>query len=161
MEEVGRKLHSPTSAMKGLSGAVCVSGVPSEGQAEKPLEKEPSSPREEPQWSFAFEQILASLSPRCLSPFQRNPFSQHCLDFHAEDPLTPWWHVGQPCEKASRESHRSLDPRDGKHDTSATLSLRSRSYVESTCRKSVKSRRFSSPGEMRPVSTRPLETNHT
>ena len=53
-------------------------------------------------------------SPRCRSPFQRKPFSQHCLDFHAEDPLTPWWHVGQPCEKASRESHRSLDRRDGK-----------------------------------------------
>ena len=59
-------------------------------------------------------------SPRCLSPFQRNPFSQHCLDFHAEDPLTPWWHVGQPCEKASRESHRSLYPLDGKRDTAAT-----------------------------------------
>ena len=70
-------------------------------------------------------------SPRCLSPFQRNLFSLHCLDFHAEDPLTPWWHVGQPCGKprgkASRESHRSLDPRDGKRDTTASLSLRSRS----------------------------------
>ena len=70
-------------------------------------------------------------SPRCLSPLQGNLFSLHCLDFHAEDPLTPWWHVGQPCGKprgkASRESHRSLDPRDGKRDTSASLSLRSRS----------------------------------
>ena len=75
-------------------------------------------------------------SPRYLSPFQRNLFSPQCLDFHAEDPLTPWWHVGQPCGKASWESHRSLDPRDGKRDTSATLSLRSRSYVESTCRNS-------------------------
>ena len=43
-------------------------------------------------------------SPRCLSPFQRNLFSLHCLDFHAEDRLTPWWHVGQPCGKASWES---------------------------------------------------------
>ena len=25
--------------------------------------------------------------------------------------------VGKPCAKASRESHRSLDPREGKHDT--------------------------------------------
>ena len=43
-------------------------------------------------------------SPRCLSPFQRNPFFLYCLDFHAEDRLTPRWHVGQPCGKASRES---------------------------------------------------------
>ena len=28
--------------------------------------------------------------------------------------------VGKPREKASRESHRSLDPREGKHDTAAT-----------------------------------------
>ena len=65
--------------------------------------------------------------PRCLSPFQGNMFSLHGLDFQAEDGLTPRWHVGQPCGKASweslvgkprgkasgkasRESHRSLDP---------------------------------------------------
>ena len=72
-------------------------------------------------------------SPRCLSPFQGNLFSLHCLDFQAEDRLTPRWQVGQPCGKvsweslvgnprgkASRESHRSLDPRDGKRDTAAT-----------------------------------------
>ena len=43
-------------------------------------------------------------SPRCLSPFQGNVFSLHCLHFQAEDRLTPRWHVGQPCGKASRES---------------------------------------------------------
>ena len=58
-------------------------------------------------------------SPRSLSPFQGNLFSLHCLDFQAEDRLTPRWHVGQPCGKASRESHRSLDPLDGKCDTAA------------------------------------------
>ena len=58
---------------------------------------------------------------------------------------------GTALGKASRESHRSLDPREGKRDTSATLSLRSRSYVESTCRNSRKSRRFSAPVEMRPI----------
>ena len=42
--------------------------------------------------------------PRCLSPFQGNLFSLHCLDFQAEDRLTPWWLVGQPCGKASWES---------------------------------------------------------
>ena len=40
---------------------------------------------------------------RCLSPFQGNMFSLHCLDFQAEDRLTPRWHVGQPCGKASWE----------------------------------------------------------
>ena len=71
-------------------------------------------------------------SPRCLSPFQGNQFSLHCLDVQAEDRLTPRWHVGQPCGKAlweslvgkplgkaSRESHRSVDPREGKGDTAA------------------------------------------
>ena len=43
-------------------------------------------------------------SPRCLSPFQGNLFSLHCLDFEAEDRLTPRWHVGQPCGKVSWES---------------------------------------------------------
>ncbi|KAI4552114.1 hypothetical protein MJG53_000043 [Ovis ammon polii x Ovis aries] len=59
-------------------------------------------------------------SPRSLSPFQRNLFSLHCLDSHAEDRLQPRWHVGQPCGKASWESHRSLDPLDRKRDTAAT-----------------------------------------
>ena len=59
-------------------------------------------------------------SPRCLSPFQGYLYSLHCLDFQAEDRLTTRWHVGQPCGKASWESHRSLDPREGKRDTAAT-----------------------------------------
>ena len=72
-------------------------------------------------------------SPRCLSPFKGNLFSLHCLHFQAEDRLTPRWLVGQPCAKASweslvgkprgkasRDSHRSLDPREGKRDTATT-----------------------------------------
>ena len=43
-------------------------------------------------------------SPRCLSPFQGNLFSLHCLEFQAEDRLTPRCHVVQPCGKASWES---------------------------------------------------------
>ena len=43
-------------------------------------------------------------SPRCLSPFQGNLFSLHCLNFQAKDGLTPRWHVGQPCGKATTES---------------------------------------------------------
>ena len=41
---------------------------------------------------------------RCLHPFQGNLISLHCLDFQAEDRLTPRLHVGQPCGKASWES---------------------------------------------------------
>ena len=59
-------------------------------------------------------------SPRYLSPFQGNLVSLHCVDVQAEDRRTPRWHVGQPCGKASWESHRSLDPREGKRDTAAT-----------------------------------------
>ena len=63
-------------------------------------------------------------SPRYLSPFQRNLFSLHCLDFHAEDRLPPQWHLGPPCGKASWKilvgSHKSHDPRDRKRDTAAT-----------------------------------------
>ena len=56
----------------------------------------------------------------------------------AEDRLIPRWHLGQPCGKdswerlvgtsrgkASRESHRSLDPREGKGDTTATAQYES------------------------------------
>ena len=43
-------------------------------------------------------------TPRCLSPFQRNLLSLHCLDFNAEDRLPPRWHVGQPGGKSSWES---------------------------------------------------------
>ena len=43
-------------------------------------------------------------STRCLSPFQGNLFSLHCLDFQAKDRLTRRWHVGQPSGKASWES---------------------------------------------------------
>ena len=43
-------------------------------------------------------------SPRCLSSFQGNLFSLHCLDFQAEDRLTQRWHVGQTSGKASWES---------------------------------------------------------
>ena len=43
-------------------------------------------------------------TPRCLSPFQGNLFSLQFLDFQAQARLTPRWHVGQPCGKASWES---------------------------------------------------------
>ena len=43
-------------------------------------------------------------SPTCLSPFQGNLFSLHCLDFQAEDRLTQWWNVEQLSGTASWES---------------------------------------------------------
>ncbi|OBS79139.1 hypothetical protein A6R68_18463, partial [Neotoma lepida] len=72
MEEVGRKLHSPTSSARGLSSTAGDSG-PSEGNAESNVEENPPSPREEHQWSFAFEQILASLlnEPALVRFFER------------------------------------------------------------------------------------------
>ena len=61
------------------------------------------------------------------------PVSLHFLDFQTEDRLTPWWHVGQSCGKAwwesllgkphgkaSRESHRCFDQREGKRDTATS-----------------------------------------
>ena len=77
--------------------------------------RSPQERREELQDQAPFPESL-----RCLSPFQGNLFSLHCLDFQAEDRLTPRWHMEQPCGKASWESHRSLDPREGKRDTAAT-----------------------------------------
>ena len=61
--------------------------------------RSPQERREELQDQAPFPE-----SPRCLSAFQGNLFSLHCLDFQAEDRLTPRWHVGQPCGKASWES---------------------------------------------------------
>ena len=58
----------------------------------------PQERREELQGRATFAE-----SPRCLSPFQGKLFSLHCFDFQAEDRLTPRWHVGQSCGKASWE----------------------------------------------------------
>ena len=60
--------------------------------------RSPQERREELQGRATFAE-----SPRYLSPFQGNLFSLDCLDFQAEDRLTPRWHVGQACGKASWE----------------------------------------------------------
>ena len=64
-------------------------------------------------------------SSRGLSPFQRNLFSLHCLDFQAEvdSHHGGTWNSpeGKYRGKASRESCRSVDPREGKCDTAATV----------------------------------------
>ena len=51
-------------------------------------------------------------SPRCLSPFQGNLFSLHCLDFQAEDRLTRRWHMGHHCGK--RRGKASWETLEGK-----------------------------------------------
>ena len=61
--------------------------------------RSPQERREELQGRATFPE-----SPRCLSPFQGNLFSLHCLEFQAEYRLTTRWHEGQPCGKASWES---------------------------------------------------------
>ena len=57
--------------------------------------------------------------PQMSQSIPGKPVSLHCLDFQAKDRLTARWHVGEPFGKASRESHRSLDPREGNRDTDA------------------------------------------
>ena len=75
-------------------------------------------------------------SSRCLSPFQENLFYLPCVDFEAEDRLTPRWHVGQPCGKASWESlvgkprGKATDPLiNAKGSVTLLLQLRSKSHV--------------------------------
>ena len=62
--------------------------------------RSPQERREELQDQAPFPE-----SPRYLGPFQAKLFSLHCLDFQAEDQLTPRWHVGQPSGEASWERY--------------------------------------------------------
>ena len=77
--------------------------------------------------------------PRCLSPFQGNLSSLHCLDVQAEDRLTPRWHVGQPCGKASWESFvgkpqgKGTDPlTHAKRSVTLLLQLGRKAHVHAT-----------------------------
>ena len=78
---------------------------------------------------------------RCLRPFQGNLFSLHCIDFQAEDGLTPGWHVGQPCGKASWESlvgkprGKATDPLiHAKGSATLLLQLRRKAHVHAPTR---------------------------
>ena len=57
--------------------------------------------------------------------------------------------VGKSRGNASRDSHRSLVPHEGERDTAATA----REERARACPNSRKCRRFSPPGEMRPISS--------
>ena len=98
--------------------------------------RSPQEKREELQVCVTFPE-----SPRCVSPFQGNLFSLHCLDFQAEDRLTPRWHVGQPCGKASWESlvgkarGNAPDPlTHGKGSVTLLLQLGRKSHVHAPTR---------------------------
>ena len=83
--------------------------------------------------------------PRCLNPFQGNLFSLHCLDFQAEDRLTPRWRwdspVGKPPGKASCESlvgkplGKATDPLIlAKGSATLLLKLRRKAHVHAPTR---------------------------
>ena len=61
-----------------------------------------------------------SQSPQMSQSIPGKPVFPELPRLSSRGRLTPRWHVGQPCGKASRESHRSLDPREGKRHTAAT-----------------------------------------
>ena len=96
----------------------------------------PQERREELQGRAKFPE-----STRCLSPFQGNLFSLHCLDFQAEDRLTQRWHVGQPCGKASWQSlvwkprGKATDPLiQAKESVTLLLQLRGKEHVHAPTR---------------------------
>ena len=80
-------------------------------------------------------------SPRCLSPFQGKLASLHCLDIQAEDRVTPRWHVGQPCGKASWENlvgkppWKAIDPfNHAKGSVTLLLQLGRKAHVHAPTR---------------------------
>ena len=58
----------------------------------------PRERREELQGRATIRRVL-----QMSTSLKGNLFPLHCFDFQAEDRLTPWCHVGQPCGKASWE----------------------------------------------------------
>ena len=79
--------------------------------------------------------------PQMPQSIPGNLFSLHCLDFQAEDPVTPRWHVGQPCGKASWESllgkprGKATDPLiHANGSATLLLQLRRKAHVHSPTR---------------------------
>ena len=98
--------------------------------------RSPQERREKLQGCAPFPESL-----RCLSPFQGNLFSLHCLDFQDEDRLTPWWHVGQPCGKPSwdilvgKPQGKATDPLiHAKGSATLLLQLRRKAHVPAPTR---------------------------
>ena len=63
------------------------------------MRRSPQERREELQGRATIPRV-----PQMSQSIPGKLFSLHGLDFQAEDRLTPRWHVGQPCGKASWES---------------------------------------------------------
>ena len=90
--------------------------------------RSPHERREELQGRDTFPRV-----PQMSQSIPGKPVFPAVLRHSTEDRLTPGWHVGQPCGKASweslvgkphgkasRESHRCFDPHIGKCDSAAT-----------------------------------------
>ena len=58
--------------------------------------------------------------PQMSQSIQEEPVFPALLRLSRRGSNHTWWHLGKPRGKASRENHRSIDPRDWKHDTAAT-----------------------------------------
>ena len=97
--------------------------------------------------------------PQMSQSIPRNLFSLHCLHFQAEDRLTPRWHVGQPCGKASWESlvgkPRGKAPEPLNHAKGISTLLLQRGG-ERTCMPPVETR-TDSPGETPEVPQDPCQ----
>ena len=79
--------------------------------------------------------------PQMSPSIRGNLFSLHCLHFQAEDRLTPRWHMGQPCGKASWESlvgkprGKATDPLfHSKVSVTLLLQLRRKAHVHAPTR---------------------------
>ena len=79
--------------------------------------------------------------PQMTQSIPGNLFSLHCLEFQAEDRLTPRWRMGQPCGKASWESlvgkprGKATDPLiHGKGSVTILLELRRKAHVHAPTR---------------------------
>ena len=79
--------------------------------------------------------------PQLSQSIPGKPVSLHCLDFQAEDPLTPRWHVGELCGKASWESlvgkprGKAADPLiHAKGGVTLLLQLRRKAHVHAPTR---------------------------
>ena len=90
--------------------------------------RSPQERREEHQGRATIPRV-----PQMSQSIPGKPFFPALPRHSSRGSITPRWHVGQPCGKslweslvgkprgkAWRESHRSVDPREGKRDTAAT-----------------------------------------
>ena len=98
--------------------------------------RSPQEKREELQGRVTIPRV-----PQMSQSIQGNLFSLHCLEFQSEDRLTPRWHVGQPCGKASWENlvgkppWKAIDPlNQAKGSVTLLLQLGRKAHVHAPTR---------------------------